>query len=280
LQVEQGGRGHITQLAGLCVREAGLSEEAVHHIVRRLWRVPDQYSAALLDDLVHQAACPRHNRQHRRADGPGRLPEHSHIVWIATETTDLVPHPLQGRNLVEDALVAGAVELVTTDPLAAQEAKQAKPVIERNHHHITPRGQPRAVEEWARTVAEQKSPAVQPDQHWPSRVVCRRGPDVEIEAVFAHLGEGQTRLVDRVGPLHGRRAIGAGLADPIPGNRFVRRAKAEGADGRLGIGNATEDEYPLLGYATQPAGTGMNDRCHNASLQDGDKVSLLPKVGL
>jgi hypothetical protein len=51
-----------------------------------------------------------------------------------------VPHPLQGRNLVEDALVASAVELVTTDPLAAREAEQAKPVIERNHHHLTPRG--------------------------------------------------------------------------------------------------------------------------------------------
>jgi hypothetical protein len=126
------------------------------------------------------------------------------------------------------------------------------PIIQRHHHHIALRGQPGTVVEWVRTGAKKKGPAVQPDHYWPPRLVGRRGPDVEIETVFTHRGVGQTRLVDRIGTLHGRRAIGAGLADPSPGSWFVRRAKAEGTDGWLGIGNATEDEHTRLGYATHP----------------------------
>lgn len=39
--------------------------------------------------------------------------------------------------------------------------------------------------------------------------------------------------------------------------------------------NATEDEHPLLGYTTHPAGTSVHDVCHKAFLQASHKVRLL-----
>ena len=81
---------------------------------------------ALRDGPAEQPGRPRHGQQ--RGDRPAarRLAEDRHPARVAAEGPDVVPHPLQRGDLVEQAPVGGRA-------LDLREALDAQPVVERHH---------------------------------------------------------------------------------------------------------------------------------------------------
>lgn len=64
--------------------------------------------------------------------GPARaLPEDGHVVGVAPERGDVVPHPLQRPFHVPEAVVAGVGRVG-----GGEEAEHARPVVERHHDHV------------------------------------------------------------------------------------------------------------------------------------------------
>ena len=62
LEVNQCFRGPVTQLGGLRRCEASPIQHTLHHVPPALEGVAVEQPSALLDDLMQQATCPRHNR--------------------------------------------------------------------------------------------------------------------------------------------------------------------------------------------------------------------------
>src|SRR6201999_877469 len=67
----------------------------------------------------------------------------------------------------------------------------------------------------------------------------RGGPDIEGEAVFAHVAAGNA---ERGAGLIADGSIAGGVADAGPGRGRLRLAPAEIADGRSGVGDSPEEE--------------------------------------
>ena len=63
-------------------------------------------AAALTDTPVEQTPRQRRGTKHAAADRSGALAEDRHLRRIAAEVSDIPLHPLQGIDLVEDAVVA------------------------------------------------------------------------------------------------------------------------------------------------------------------------------
>ena len=61
----------------------------------------------MTDAGTEQALCQWRGTKHATADSTCRLTEDGHLRGIATEVSDITLHPLQGVDLVQQAIVAG-----------------------------------------------------------------------------------------------------------------------------------------------------------------------------
>ena len=101
-------------------------------------------------------------------------------------------------------------------------SQHTQPVVDGNHHHAQPR-QGFAIHA-ARAAA--KAAAVNRYQHRPSLSLAGAGPDVERQAILAHV-----RLQLGGVPLRARGAKFEGMADALPrrrGLRFFHRSSPTG----------------------------------------------------
>lgn len=119
-----------------------------------------------------------------RADGAGRVAHQGHLVGVAAEGRDVVPHPAQGQLLVLESPVAAGGRVP-----GAEEAERAHAVVERHEHQLPVEQVLGAVRAAAALVEGAERAAVQPHQHGESGAVLGtvRGlgsEHVEVETVL------------------------------------------------------------------------------------------------
>ncbi len=166
--------------------------------------------AALGDGAAEQPGCARHRQQGDDAHRAGGLAGDGDAGRVAAEARDVVLHPLQGSDLVEQAGVGDAVA-------EEQEPVGAEPVVDRDAHDAVA-GEAGAVvlRDGAGAVGERA--AVDPHQDRQAGVARVRCPDVQIEAVLAADGGlGQQRVERRlVGALGDGRPEPRAVPDAVP----------------------------------------------------------------
>jgi hypothetical protein len=163
--------------------------------------------SALQDRAAEQPARAVHRHQAGRAHGARRLAGDRHLVGVPPEGGDVVAHPLERRDLVEQpAVLRSAVA-------EQQEAVGAEPVVDRHRDDAVP-GEGRPVVHRHGAGPEHEGAAVDPHQHGQAGGVRVGRPDVEVEDLLARddrLGQ-QPVQRRRVDALHGRRAEGRRVA--------------------------------------------------------------------
>ena len=85
---------------------------------------------ALGNDSFEETLASFDERQERDAGRACRLAENRHVVRIAAEPGDVLLNPPEGLQLVQQAEVAGLLEVLSArDPLEVHEAQEAEPVV-------------------------------------------------------------------------------------------------------------------------------------------------------
>jgi hypothetical protein len=210
--------------------------------VARQFRSEEGAGNALGDGPAEQSGCPRHRQQGRNRSSTRRLAEHGDPPGIAAERADVVAHPFQRGDLVEQPPV-GRRALDLREPL------DADPVVEGDHDDAVAR-EAGAVVLGKAGHADRVRPAVDPHHHRQTRVAARIGrPDVQRQPVLAtrHLVH-----AERV-RLWGRRPERQGVANAVPWSGRCRRGEAQIADRRLREGDAAEDRHIPFDGAAHPA---------------------------
>ena len=88
---------------------------------------------AVDDGLVEQPLGARAAEQHGGGGAAGGLPENQHVVGVAAKGGDVVAIPLQGADLVEQAVVDRGAER-RIEMADVHEAKGAHAVVDGDHH--------------------------------------------------------------------------------------------------------------------------------------------------
>ena len=170
---------------------------------------------------------------------PADSPKIVTLLGIAAEGRDVPLHPLQAGDQVQEAVVAGSlVRRFRAQLRMREEAERPHAVVDADEHDTLAR-EVLAVVDRAGGGAEGEAAAVDPDEH--RNAVARRPgrrPDVEVEAVLAH--------VPLAVPLVGIRPELLGRPHALPPGGGLRRAPAEVARGRRGEGDAAVDGEVLL----------------------------------
>ena len=166
---------------------------------------------------------------------------------------DVVLHPLEGGDLVEQADVGAGARVVDD-----HEAEGAEAVVEGDHDRVGGGGQPGAVVHAERAGAELERAAVDPHQHRPAGVVGGGGPDVEREAVVALVVAAHARhqAVERAaGGLPRGRSRTGGVEDALPDGRRWRAGPigARRREGRHRARRGTRSTRPRSPPGSRPA---------------------------
>ncbi len=220
---------------------------------------PVRCGPALGDGALEQALRQRRAHESADADGAGRLAEDGHVARVAAEGADVLLHPVQGRYLVQNAVVAaGVLRGLGREGRVHQEAERAEPVVDADQHHARP-GQRGAVVGLLGPAALVQAAAVHPDHHRAGGIPRPRGsPDVQPQAILVHrphvsaqgawglrTGRAEVRRVAHAFPRRGRR----------------RRLPAQRADRRRGVGDAQVGGHAVLEPAPDAAGRGPHHKC-------------------
>jgi hypothetical protein len=125
--------------------------------VRGQFRREEQTRNALRDGSAEQPGRPRHGQQRGDRTSTRRFAEDRHPVRIAAEGPDVLAHPVQRGDLVEQAPVGrGTVDL--------RETLYPQTIVERDHDDAAG-GQPAAVELLKAGRADHIGAAGDPHQH-------------------------------------------------------------------------------------------------------------------
>jgi hypothetical protein len=94
-------------------------------------------TAALNDGPVEQALGARHRHERGDFSSPTRLTKDRDEVGVAAKAIDVVAHPLERCDDVEQPDRAGAGEIRAQDLAEIREAKNVQPVVDAHDHHVT-----------------------------------------------------------------------------------------------------------------------------------------------
>jgi hypothetical protein len=219
---------------GAVRRHAELIGEIAADPRRRRGRKSVVTRAALGDDPLEKTLGARHREKRRHAHAAGRLAEDGDVGVVPPESGDVVPHPFQCRDLVEQAEVGDSVA-------QEQEAVDAEPVVDADQDHAIAR-EPAAIVVRHSSGSVGEGAAVDPDHRRQpgGRRVGR--PDVQVEAVLAldrRLREDRVEGRE-IGRLRHRGAERERVPGPFPGRGRLRRPEAVGGERRGGVGDAFE----------------------------------------
>ena len=196
----------------------------------------------------------RRRRQHADCNSSRRFAEDRDAVGIAAERGNVVLHPLQARDLIQQPVVAGMPALFARQLGMSQEAESAQPVGDAHQNHALLR-EILSVVQRHRSAADSEPSAVDPDHH--GQLLARRlggRPDVQVEAILV----GSDGFHPEVGlhdwNLHARRCEFVGAADPGPRRGRCGRSPAQIADGRRGERNAFVDGDAVFCHALDQSG--------------------------
>ena len=116
--------------------------------------------------------CHSSRRLHKEVDTGGArpVPVQRHRLGVAAEVGDVLLDPLEGRDLVHQAVV-GHLRVLMGRRVGVEEAEDPEPVVDGDHHHIAVAGQHPAVVEvaWAPAVGF----PVDKQHHWQQGPVWR-----------------------------------------------------------------------------------------------------------
>ena len=134
LRLEQLLRGELTQRVDVSRRDPNEFEKMASN-GRSSGRADSVVpGAALQDGPLEQTVRGLKREQCAHAHTASRLARNRDPPWVATERSDVLLHPLQRRNLIEDAKVARVSKL--GEMLAeVQEAKCAEAIVNSDAHH-------------------------------------------------------------------------------------------------------------------------------------------------
>jgi hypothetical protein len=164
-------------------------------------------------------------------------------VRVAAEHPDVVPYPLQGRDLVEQSPVGRG-------PVDLRETLDTETVVE-GHDHDSATGQVPGVVFREAGVAHGVTAAGDPHHHRePCRRIRLRCPDVDRQPVDAG---GVLGHPEHAG-LRGWRTVRDRRTHTVPAAHRLRCGEPEGADRRLGERDAAEDRQARLPAAAEDAG--------------------------
>ena len=191
--------------------------------------------------------------------GAGALAKDRDVRGVATEGGDVLLHPAQRSDLVEEGVVAAEVEWrLGAERRMRQEAEGAEAIIERDQHDAGACESGAVVDRRPAGSVGQRS-TVNPDHH--RAAVTRRGgrrPDVEGQAVFTRRLEGAAvRSGHRIGLRADRTELGS-IARDRPTRDRLRWTPAQLADRRRGEGNAAKDA-DTVGLAAGERSVGNGD---------------------
>ena len=218
-------------------------------------------------------------RGHKRADGfgPGGFPRDRHHFRIAAESRDVASDPLQRRDQIQHAIVAGRAMLRFAAQFRMGEKAERVEAVVQGHHHDAVGGEPGSVIARLRARADDKSAAVNPDHDGKPVGASRRSrrPDIDIETVLGDAANGRVDVVEddalkRVGSEGFRRPHAAPRRDGL------RRAPAQRPDWRRGVRNAligANAARAVPGRSQSAALDGENNRRHGRPL---DRRSITP----
>ena len=202
---------------------------------------------ALRDDAVIEPPAFLRADQHRLERRAGGLADQRHASRIAAERRDVRLHPLERGGQVHHAVVAGRVAAGFLRQLRMRvEPERPEAVVVGDEDDALLRER-FAVVAWQRSGAAGERAAVAPDHHGQlRRGGRRRGPDVDVEAVFARRRRRRRAFAAAAAAataLHAARTERLGLAHAVPLRRGLRRLPAQRADRRRGEGDALEHAH-------------------------------------
>src|SRR5579862_9935918 len=113
------------------------------------------------------------------------MAEQSYLGWIAAELGDVRADPFEAGDLVEQAVVAGAVAAFAAELGRGEEAERVHAIRNTDEHHSFLREVGAVIERGAGGTAHEAA-AVDPGDHREFFVRCfRGGPNIEIQAILA-----------------------------------------------------------------------------------------------
>src|SRR5260370_7327974 len=128
--------------------------------------------STLGDGPVEETRCARHREQRSDAHAASRLAKDGDVLRITTEGSDILLHPDEGRDLVEQAEVGALVTQV-------EEAVHAETVVDGHADHSVS-GEATAIIIGHGTRPVRKSTAMNPDHDWEPNSPDVRAPDIKI----------------------------------------------------------------------------------------------------
>jgi hypothetical protein len=204
-----GHRGPQPQLGG-----AGGSD------VRGKLRREERARRTLRDCPAEEPGRTVHRQQRGDRSPTRRLAENGDPVRVAAEGPDVVAHPLESGDLVEQAPVGRS-------PLDLREALDTHAVVERHHDDATVAREPTTVVLGEAGHADHVGAAMDPHHYRQPRARVGFGrPDVDRQPVVARRVLRQ-RVHAEMPALRGRRAVREGLPHPAPAPYRSRRGAAK-----------------------------------------------------
>ena len=190
------------------------------------------------------------------------LAEDRHVVRVAAELRDVPFDPLERRDLVEEAVVAGLAAGLLRQGRVGEVAKGAEAVVDRNQDHALA-GERGSFVRRLVAPAEAQASAVDPDHDGPRLIaVASRRPHVQEQAVLGRFRQGHTGHHRQNGALRTDGAELRRVARAAPLRRRLRRLPAQFSDRRRREGNAAVDGQAgvrIEDLALQLAGVDLDD---------------------
>ena len=216
-------------LLRLC-RLSRLQAERRHHTIGRLlcvvFRHLLQRRPALDDRLVEEALRRRHRQQRAHLAAAAGLAEDRHVARVAAKARDVVAHPLQRRDDVQHAHVAGIREL-RARRAQIQMPDDVQAMVDAHDDDIAGPRQVRAVVAERRPGPVGVAAPMNPHHHGAlASVVHAVGEDVQHEAILALRRAAAQSPTDGAGRrrhLRRRMAVLKGVPDSGPRLRLPRR---------------------------------------------------------
>src|SRR5260370_15605681 len=249
LNLEQSLKRYIRQGCKLSGLQTELCQQGLRDFGGLWTRHQVASSAALQDRAPEEPLCCWHPQQGPNAHRTRRLAHHRHLVGIASEGGDILAHPREGRDLIEQPAVTCIGRICSGQIFQRDKPQDSQPVVERHHDDVVIGGERRPVIPGIRRRAECEGSAVNVDHDRALLLVSARRPDVEVQAILAHRARlygslcsyrsyhacPDLRHLGRHGAKRGR------LAHARPWLRRLRCPKTTLARGRLRERNAFPD---------------------------------------
>src|SRR5260370_10949788 len=132
--------------------------------------------STLGDGPAEETSCARHREEGGNTHAASRLAKDGDVLRITAEGSDILLHPDEGRDLVEQAEVGALVTQV-------EEAVRAEAVVD-GHADDSVAGEATAIIIGYGTRPVRKSTAMNPDHDGQPDPAEVRGPDIEVQAVL------------------------------------------------------------------------------------------------